>query len=703
MIKKLLFFGVATLVAGCYFLPSKTTALSYPETRKEAVSDNYFGTEVADPYRWLEDDMSEETAAWVQRQNEITLAYLEAIPFRDSLKQRLTELWNYPKYSTPFKSGHRYYFYKNDGLQNQAVLYVQESLDAPSEVLLDPNKLSEDGTVALSGTYFSPDGRYMGYTLSAAGSDWREFYIMDTDTKTKLEDHIKWVKFSGMAWVDGGFYYSRLPEPGAGDELVAMNDNMKVYFHTLGTDQSSDRLIFEDPENPKIGNYVSVTDDGRFVLLYRYTGTHGTAIWFQDRNDSVAAWQPLIEDFDYDHAVIDNDGDNLLLLTTRDAPHQRVVRVNPRQPQPENWETLIPESEHTLRSVSAVGGKLVANYLQDASTRIKIFSRNGRFEKEIPLPGIGSASGFSGKPDDQETFYSFTSFSFPSTIYRYDFTSGTTSLFRKSEIDFNPDDFSVKQVFYRSKDQTRIPMFIVHKKGLKLNGKNPTLLYGYGGFNISLTPYFSVSNIVFLERGGIYAVANLRGGGEYGEDWHRAGMLLNKQNVFDDFIAAAQYLIDNRYTSPKHLAIRGGSNGGLLIGAVVNQRPDLFAAAIPQVGVMDMLRYHTFTIGYAWAVEYGSSEDEEAFQNLYRYSPLHNIRDDVPYPAVLVTTADHDDRVVPAHSFKYIATLQEKQSRFPAPKLIRVETRAGHGAGKPTAKIIAEQADIWAFILQNTQ
>ncbi|MFQ6603940.1 MAG: prolyl oligopeptidase family protein [Fidelibacterota bacterium] len=702
MKQKTLFVTVLVLLAGCYLIPSGTGSISYPETRKEAVTDNYFGTDVPDPYRWLEDDRSEETAKWVQEQNNLTFSYLEKIPFRDSLKQRLETLWNYPRYSPPFKAGKRYFFYKNDGLQNQSVLYVQETLDSPADVLIDPNTLSEDGTVALAGTYFSPDGRYMGYALSTAGSDWREFRVLDIESRTLLDDHIQWVKFSGMAWADNGFYYSRLPEPGQGDELTAANENMKIYFHELGTNQAADTLVYEDPEHPKIGNYVSVTDDGRYLILYRSRGTHGTALMFKDRTVSDEGWKTLIDNFDYEHSVIDNDGEYLLLLTTLEAPNQRVVRVDPQKPEPDNWQTLIPESEHTLRNLSAVGGKLVANYLQDASTRIKIFSRAGRFEKEIPLPGIGSASGFSGKPNDMETFYSFTSFISPGTIYRYDFQTNTSSVFRKSEIDFNPTEYGVRQVFYPSKDGTRIPMFIVHKKDLKKDGNNPTLLYGYGGFNISITPRFSVSNIVFLERGGVYAVANLRGGGEYGENWHEAGMLFKKQNVFDDFIAAGEYLIANGYTLPEHLAIKGGSNGGLLVGAVVNQRPDLFAVAIPQVGVMDMLRYHTFTIGYAWAVEYGSSDTEENFQNLFRYSPLHNIRDDVSYPAILVTTADHDDRVVPAHSFKYIATLQEKQEKYTAPKLIRIETKAGHGAGKPTSKRIAEQADIWAFVLQNT-
>ncbi len=689
------------LVWGCYQI--KTQTFEYPETNKIDTVDDYHGTKIADPYRWLEDDNSEETAAWVKAQNELTLSYLEQIPFRNEIKNRLEEIWNYPKYSAPFKEGSRYYFYKNNGLQNQYVLYVQESLEDDPEVILNPNTFSEDGTVALSGTDFSQDGRYMGYSVSQAGSDWREFYIIDMKTREKLDDHIEWVKFSGMAWADNGFYYTRFPKPGEGGEKSSVNENERVFYHKLGTKQSEDELVFEDAENPKIGNYMSVTEDGRYGILYRYLGTHGTSIKILDRRKENPEFETLIEDYTYDHAIIDNDGDFLLMLTTQNAPKQRVVKVDPQNPGEENWETLIPESEHTLRNVSAVGGKLVANYLQDASTRIKVFSREGSFEKEITLPSIGTASGFGGKSDQTETFYSFTSFTRPSTIYRYDFTSERSSIFRKSEVSFNSEEYETKQVFFSSKDGTSVPMFIVHKKGLVRDGSNPTLLYAYGGFNVSRTPYFSISNIVFLERGGVYALANIRGGGEYGEDWHQGGMLHNKQNVFDDFIAAAEHLIAQQYTSSDHLAIKGGSNGGLLIGAVVNQRPDLFKAAIPQVGVMDMLRYHKFTIGYAWAVEYGSSDEKEHFENLIKYSPLHNIRNDVPYPAIMITTADHDDRVVPAHSFKYAAELQEKQAGFGNPTLIRIETKAGHGAGKPTAKAIEEQADIWSFILFNVK
>ncbi len=689
-----------TVLVGCYNIGVQT--FDYPQTRQDDTVDDYHGTLVADPYRWLEDDNAEETARWVAAQNEITQAYLNDIPVRDEIRSRLETVWNYPKYSSPFTEGGRYFFYKNDGLQNQYVLYMQESLESEPILLLDPNTFSEDGTVALSGLYFSQDGRYMGYSVSQAGSDWREFFIMDMESMEKTNDHIQWVKFSGMAWAEDGFYYTRFPKPAEGGEKSSLNEGQKVYYHKLGTKQQDDKLVYENPENPKIGNYMSVTEDERYAILYEYLGTHGTAMKLLDRQNPETGFKDIITSFDYDHSVIDNEGGALFLLTNQDAPLQRLVMVDPTRPEPDNWQTIIPESEHALQSVSAVGGKLVARYLQDASTRIKVFSRTGIFEKEITLPGIGSASGFGGKKDQMETFYSFSSFSQPSTIYRYDFTTNTSKLFRESEADINPEEFETKQVFFTSKDGTRVPMFIVYKKGVERNGKNPTLLYAYGGFNSSRTPYFSISNMVFMERGGIYALANIRGGGEYGEKWHKGGMLFNKQNVFDDFIAAAEFLIKEGYTSEKNLAIRGGSNGGLLVGAVVNQRPDLFAAAIPQVGVMDMLRYHKFTIGYAWAVEYGSSEEPDHFKNLYAYSPLHNIRQDVPYPAILITTADHDDRVVPAHSFKYAAELQKKQARFGQPALIRIETKAGHGAGKPTKKVIEEQADIWSFVLTNT-
>jgi len=674
--------------------------LEYPVTEKVDVVDNYFDTEVADPYRWLEDDNSEETAAWVEAQNAVTFGYLEQIPYRNKIKNRLEEVWNYPKYGSPFKIANNYYYYKNDGLQNQYVLYTQEDLDSEPEVLLDPNTFSEDGTVALSGAYFSQDGKYMGYSISTGGSDWREFYVMDLNTREKLDDHLQWIKFSEMCWAGEGFYYNRFPAPKEGEELSSSNENSKAYYHKLGTPQNEDVVIFEDPENPKISNYVGVTYDERFLILYRTKGTHGQAVKLMDLYDESPQFIDVITDYDDEHGFVDNIGDKLLLLTTRNAPNQKLVLVDSKNSTEENWETVIPESEHVIKSVSYVNGKLLVNYLQDAASHIYIYNIDGTVEKEIKTPTIGSIYGFAGRKNDTEVFYTFASFTYPSTIFRYDLTNGENTIFRAPEIDFNVDEYETKQVFYKSKDGTTVPMFIVHKKGLELDGTNSTLLYAYGGFNNSMTPYFSIVNTILLEKGGVYALANLRGGGEYGEEWHKAGMLHKKQNVFDDFIAAAEYLIDNKYTSPENLAIRGGSNGGTLVGAVMNQQPELFKVAFPAVGVMDMLRYHKFTIGWAWAVEYGSSDDKEHFDNLYSYSPMHNIRNDVSYPATFITTADHDDRVVPAHSFKYAATLQEKHIGN-NPTLIRISTKAGHGAGKPTSKIIEEYADMWTFMFYN--
>lgn len=673
----------------------------YHKTRRGTVVDSYFGTQVVDPYRWLEDDTAAETADWVQAQNEATFGYLEKIPFRERIEQRLEEVWNYPKYSAPFREGGKYYFYKNDGLQNQSVLYVQDDLEGEPRVVLDPNSFSEDGTVALSGIYFSPQARYLGYSKSTAGSDWREFYVLDLERHQDLGDHLEWIKFSGMAWSGEGFYYTRYPRPGEGEELSAANENSKIYFHRLGTGQSEDELIFEDPAHPRISNYAGTTEDEHFLILYRSKGTHGVALKVRDLSLPGSAFMDLITDYEDEHSVVDNIGDRLLLLTNRKAPRWRLVLVDPTRPEEEHWETVIPENEHVLQSVSSVGGVLIARYMEDVTTRVYVYSQKGVRGTKIELPALGLASGFGGKREDRETFYSFQSFAYPPTIYRYDLDTGVSTEFRRAEVDFNSADYQTEQVFYTSVDGTRVPMFIVHKKGLRRDGRNPTLLYGYGGFNISRNPSFSISNTFLLENGGVYAQANLRGGGEYGENWHRAGMLLSKQNVFDDFIAAGEYLIEKGYTSSKQLAIMGRSNGGLLIGAVINQRPDLCAVAFPGVGVMDMLRYHKFTIGWAWAVEYGSSDEQEHFPNLYSYSPLHNIRSDTEYPAVLITTADHDDRVVPAHSFKYAATLQAKAPDNKAPLLIRIETKAGHGAGKPTSKIIEEQTDIWAFMFYN--
>ena len=674
--------------------------LDYPATEKGTVVDSYFGTEVPDPYRWLEDDNSSKTAEWVETQNGVTFGYLEQIPYRNKIKDRLEEIWNYPKYKSPVKIAGNYYFYKNDGLQNQHVLYTQNEIEAEPEVLIDPNLFSEDGTISMSGTYFSNDGKYLGYSISKGGSDWQEFLIMDLNTRENLNDNLEWIKFSGMYWIGEGFYYNRFPEPLEGEKFSSSNENSKVYYHRLGTPQESDIVIFEDPENPKISNYVGATDDERFVILYRTKGTHGQLVKVMDLNSESPEFVDIINDYDDEHNVVSNIDGKLLMLTTRNAPNKKLVLIDPLQPEDKYWETVIPENKHVLESVSYAGGKLLVNYLQDATSHIYVYNIDGTQEKEIEQPALGTISGFNGRIDDTEVFYSFTSFLYPPTIFRYDLNTGQNIIFRESELDFNPEEYTTKQVFYSSKDDTKIPMFIVHKKDLKIDGNNPTLLYAYGGFNVSKTPYFSVTNVVLLEQGGIYALANLRGGGEYGENWHKAGMLHKKQNVFDDFIAAAEYLIENKYTSSEKLAIRGGSNGGTLIGATINQRPDLAKVAFPAVGVMDMLRYHKFTIGWAWAVEYGSSDEEEHFSNLYSYSPLHNIRDDVPYPATMITTADHDDRVVPAHSFKYAATVQEKYIGD-NPILIRIATKAGHGAGKPTSKIIEEYADMWSFMFYN--
>jgi len=696
--KKLTILISFLLLYSCNTTSNNT--LEYPVTEKGTVVDNYFGIEVADPYRWLEDDNSTETAAWVEEQNKETFSYLEQIPYRNKIKDRLEKIWNYPKYTSPFKVAGHYYFYKNDGLQNQYVLYTQKNLDSKPEILLDPNLLSEDGTVALSGTYFSNDGKYMGYSISKGGSDWQEFFIMNLKTRETLNDHLEWIKTSGMCWVGEGFYYNRFPEPREGEELSSSNENSKVYYHKLGTPQRSDIVIFEDQNNPKIFNRVDVTEDERFVVIARTKGTHGQAIKVMDLKSKSPEFIDIITDYDDEHNIVSNIDGKLLTTTTRKAPNKKLVLIDPQEPAEDNWETIIAESKNVLRSVSYTGGKLLVNYLQDAASHIFIYDINGKLEKEIEPPALGTISGFGGRKNDTEVFYTFTSFTYPPTIYRVELEDGKSTVFRESEVDFNSEEYITKQIFYTSKDGTKVPMFIVHKNDITLDGNIPTFLYAYGGFNISQTPDFSITNVILLESGGVYAMPNLRGGGEYGEEWHKAGMLHKKQNVFDDYIAAAEYLIENKYTSSDKLAIRGASNGGTLIGATINQRPELFKVAFPAVGVMDMLRYHKFTIGWAWAVEYGSSDDNEHFRNLFSYSPLHNIRKDVPYPATMITTADHDDRVVPAHSFKYAATLQEKYNGN-NPMLIRIATKAGHGAGKPTSKIIEEYADMWSFMFYN--
>ncbi len=684
-------------------LNSSTQAqgLKYPVTRQVDHTDTYHGVKVADPYRWLEDDNSTETAEWVEAQNRLTFGYLEQIPFRKQLRERMEQVYNYPKYSSPFRKGEYYFFYKNDGLQNQSVLYIQKGLDGTPEVLLDPNKFSTDGTAKLVGFTLSKDGRYAAYGISKGGSDWQEYSIMELATRKTLPDRIQWVKVSGIAWKGDGFFYSRYPSPER--ELSSKNENHRVYYHKVGTSQEQDELIYEDPANPQRFNIASTTEDERFLILSisdRGKGKDGNALYIRDLNSDEKAFRPLIAEIgEYDYTFIDNIDDKFLIETTDGAANGRIVVIDAKNPDRKNWKTLISERSEALKSASSAGGKLFLTYFKDVTDRVYVCDLDGKGRREVKLPGLGNASGFSGERDDKTIFYTFTSFTFPSTIYRYDVNTGKSTLFRQTEVKgFRSSDFVAKQVFYPSKDGQKIPMFLVYRKGLKLDGNNPTLLYAYGGFNVSLSPSFNSLLIPFLEQGGVYAVANLRGGGEYGERWHKAGMRLKKQTVFDDFIAAAEYLIKEKYTSSKRLAIRGGSNGGLLIGAVINQRPELFAVAIPQVGVMDMLRFHKFTIGWNWIAEYGSSDNPEDFKNLYAYSPLHNIKE-VAYPATLVTTADHDDRVVPAHSFKYAATLQQKHSGE-APVLIRINTNSGHGSSN-TRKAIEENADILAFIFYN--
>lgn len=678
-------------------------SLVYPPSPKVDQVDDYHGVQVADPYRWLEDPDSDESRQWIEAQNQVTFTYLNDIPARESLKQRLTQLWNYEKYGIPFKRENRYFYFKNDGLQNQSVLYTLPELDAEPRVLLDPNTLSEDGTVALSGLAISEDAKLMAYGLSTSGSDWQEWKVRDVETGEDLPDHLKWIKFSGADWtLDGkGFFYSRYDEPNEATKLEDINYYQKLYFHQLGTSQAEDVLIYERPDEKNWMFGGEVTEDGNYLVILVSQGTdpRNLVFWKDLRNPETPVVE-LINSFEAKFSLIDSEGTVFWFETDLDAPRSRVIAIDIANPARENWQEVIPQADETLMGANILNHQFVAFYLKDAYTQVKVFDLNGTFIREVELPGIGSAGGFGGKRHDTETFYSFTSFTTPTTIYRYDMVSGESSVFRQPTVDFNPDEYETKQVFYASKDGTRVPMFITHKKGLELNGNNPTYLYGYGGFNISLTPSFSPSNIVWLELGGVFAVPNLRGGGEYGEEWHQAGTKLNKQNVFDDFIAAAEWLIEHQYTSPKKLAIAGGSNGGLLVGACMTQRPDLFGAALPAVGVMDMLRFHKFTIGWAWCSDYGSPENLEEFQALYAYSPLHNLKPETGYPATLITTADHDDRVVPAHSFKFAAALQEAHVGN-NPVLIRIETKAGHGAGKPTAKVIEEISDRWAFLVRS--
>lgn len=688
-------------LAGVFMLLS-AARLDYPKTRKSDQVDVYHGVKVPDPYRWLEDDRSEEAARWVEAQNKVTFAFLEAIPYRQRIKQRLEELFNYPKYSAPERRGEYYFFTKNDGLQNQAVLYIQKGLSGTPEVFIDPNKLSADGTVKLATFEVSKDAKYAAYGLSKGGSDWRDVYVMEVATRKALPDHIQWVKVSGVAWAGTGFFYSRYDAPEAGKELSSRNDFHKVYYHRLGTPQSADELVFEDRAHAQRFHFLTTTEDERFAVLSvsdRGQGKDGNALFYRDLSKPGKEFKPVVAEITDDtFDIVNSAGDRLLIRTNHKALNERVVAFDTAKPAA-GLVDVIPEKPEPIQGVATGGGRLFVTYLKDVTSRTSVYTLAGVLEHEITLPGLGTATGFGGNYDDRFVFYTFTSLNIPQSIYKYDLAAKKSEVFRSPDIPgFHPDRYESKQVFYPSKDGTRIPMFLVYRKGLMLNGENPTLLYGYGGFNITVSPVFNSLRLALLEQGFVFASANLRGGSEYGEKWHKAGMKLQKQNVFDDFIAAAEWLIANKYTSREKLAVQGASNGGLLVGAVINQRPELFAAAIPQVGVMDMLRFHKFTIGWNWIADYGSSEQPEEFKALLAYSPIHNIRDGVKYPATLITTADHDDRVVPAHSFKYAATLQEKASRE-RPALIRIDTKSGHGASS-TSKQIEQFADVYAFLFQ---
>lgn len=677
----------------------------YPESKKVDTVDDYFGTKVADPYRWLEADANvPEVASWVESQNKVTFAYLEKIPFRQKIKDRLTTLFNYPKYSTPVRRGDYFFYTKNDGLQNQAVWYRQKGLDGTPELLLDPNKLSADGTTKLGQFSLSENGKFVAYGVSKGGSDWNDVHVMDVATKAVQQDHIEWMKASGISWQGDGFYYSRYPAPEKGHELTTKNENHQVFYHKVGTPQSEDKLVYEDKANPQRFHGVNTSDDERFAFLTisdRGKGKKGNSVFYRDLSKADSKFMPIVAEIgDDSYFVIENVGERFLVYTDHKAPNGRVVLFDPKSPVEKSWTDVVPEKPETLDNASTVGGKLIVTYLKDVATRAYVHALDGKLEREIKLPGAGTVGGFFGRTDDKFTFYTFTSLNSPGTIYKYDIATDKSTLFRQPEIPgFKSADYETSQVFYPSKDGTKIPMFLVHKKGLKLDGNNPTLLYGYGGFNVVNSPGFSSLRLALLEQGFVYASANMRGGGEYGEKWHEAGMKLKKQNVFDDFIAAAEYLIQNKYTSPSKLAIHGVSNGGLLVGAVANQRPELYKAVIQQAGVMDMLRFHKFTIGWNWKADYGSSENEAEFKALHAYSPIHNIKTGASYPATLITTADHDDRVVPGHSFKYAAALQAGQGGN-NPILIRIDTKSGHGASS-TTKAIEQASDIYSFLMAN--
>ncbi len=686
--------AITFIASGC-----QQNKINYPMTKKVDTVDVYFGQPVADPYRWLEDDNSDETAQWVKEQNQLTFSYLEKIPFRGQVKKRLEQLYNYPKMSEPVRYAGRYFWFKKDGMQNQSVMYYSDTLGGETVELLNPNALSDDGTAALSTEAVSHDGKYLGYAIARAGSDWTEIYVKEIATGKTLDDHIRWVKFSGISWYGDGFFYSRYPEPSDNDALTAANIYNKVYYHKIGTPQSADKLIFEDPKHPERSFYTQTFKGVHILVIYAAESTSGNMLYIKDLEENSEA-QCIVGNFDSDYAVYDICNDKLLTLTNFDAPKYRFVAIDPKKPESANWQTIIPEKENVLSSVTAKTEKLFAEYTKDAQSHFEVYSLAGNYLYDVEFPEIGAVSGFDGEKDDNEIFYTITSFTSPSNIYKYDVKSNKSELYHRSEINFDGSGYVTKQVFYASKDGSQIPMFIVHKKDIRLDGSNKVWMYGYGGFNISLLPMFSVTRLAWLEQGGIYCQMNLRGGGEYGDAWHKAGTLMQKQNVFDDCIAAAEYMIAEGYTTAGNIVLQGGSNGGLLVGAVVNQRPDLYGVSLPAVGVMDMLRYHKFTIGKHWATDYGTSEDSpQMFQYLLSYSPLHTIKD-AAYPATLVTTGDHDDRVVPAHSFKYAATLQEHQHGA-APVLIRIETNAGHGAGKPTSKWIEENADLMAFAFHN--
>ncbi|WP_145088203.1 prolyl oligopeptidase family serine peptidase [Anatilimnocola aggregata] len=675
---------------------------TYPETARGEQIDDYHGTKVADPYRWLEEPDSDATKAWVIAQNKLTFDYLEKIPQRKAIRARLEELWNFERFGLPRVRHGKYFYTRNDGLQNQSVLYVTNGLHGEPRLLLDPNKLSADGTVALGDWVVSDDGRWMAYSLAAAGSDWNDWRVLNVETSENEIDHLKWVKFSGASWTNdnAGFYYSRYDEPKPGEKYTGANYYQKLYYHKLGTPQAADQLVYERPDEKEWGFSGDVTEDGKYLIITVWRGTEQkNLVFYKDLTQPDAKVVELISEWDAKYYFVGNEGAKFWFTTDLGAPFKKLIAVDITKPARSEWKDVIPESRDTLQGVGAVGGHLIANYLHDACSAVRIFDTSGKLIRDIDFPGLGSAGGFGGRFDQNETFYTFTSYTVPGAIYRYDIRSGKSEIFRQPTVKFDESAFESKQVFYPSKDGTRVPMILTYKKGIKLDGNNPTILYAYGGFNVSLTPGFSVGVIEWLELGGVYAVPNLRGGGEYGRAWHEGGMKDRKQNVFDDFISAAQWLIDQKYTNPHKLAIRGGSNGGLLVGAAMTQRPDLFAAAVPAVGVMDMLRYHKFTIGWAWAPEYGSSDDAELFKVLHAYSPLHNLKSGTKYPATMVTTGDHDDRVVPAHSYKFAAALQAAHAGT-TPALIRIETRAGHGAGTPTSKLIDASADVFAFLVK---